>query len=123
MQSGPMRTHRRERFVFGGLNTAPMPGIVCNVLSMVIVPAVRSMSDQRRAHISPRRAPISKASCVMTLYCVGASCRAAKRRAMSFSSSACMSTSAALGDSARLQGLSAISPHCTALEKTLDNMR
>ena len=43
----------------------------CKVRSIEIVPASMSISDHRRGHISPRRAPVSKASCVITLYCVG----------------------------------------------------
>ena len=37
---------------------------------MEITPVVRLMSDQRRAQISPRRAPVNKASCVITENCV-----------------------------------------------------
>ena len=122
-QSAPILMHRRERFVLGEVNTVPLPGMYCKVRSMEIVPASKSTSDQRRPQISPRRAPVNKASCVMTLNCVGASCKACNSRATSNSSRACTSISSALGASARLQGFSGTSPHCTAFVNTLDNIR
>lgn len=100
-----------------------LPGMCCKVRSIEIVPAPMSISDHRRAHISPRRAPVSRASCVITLYCVGASYKASSRRTTSFSSSARTSTSCAFGASARLHGFSVTSPHCTALVNTLDSIR
>jgi len=61
-QSAPMRRHLLPRLVFGALNTRPIPGMDWTVRLMESVPFSKSMSDQRRAQISPRRAPSSKAS-------------------------------------------------------------
>ena len=54
--------HLLPRLVFGALNTRPIPGMDWTVRLMESVPFSKSTSDQRRAQISPRRAPSSKAS-------------------------------------------------------------
>ena len=67
--SGPILMHRRERFVLGVVNTVPLPGMYCTFRSMDSVPASKSTSHQRSPQISLRRAPVNKASCVITLNC------------------------------------------------------
>lgn len=62
-----MRMHRRERLVLGDVNTIPSPGMNCTVRLIDNVPFSKSMSDQRNPQISPLLAPVSKASCVITL--------------------------------------------------------
>ena len=106
-----MRMYRRERLVLGDVNTIPSAGMNCTVRLMDNVPFSKSMSDQRNPQISPLLAPVSKASCVITLKCTGAPASASKSLAMSSSSSVSTSISEAFGRSARAQGFSLISPH------------